>query len=191
LTISTARAEPDPMKSAAVLIPKVEGEALDPQRLLHLDGHGRIGALHVRSCADYCADLADVLAPALDRLLGRLDRDLGQHRDLVVRPLGNDRAHQVGVDQAGLVDHEAGLDARGLLDELGRRRGQGRDFAGGDRLRVGGVEPLDIGVEGLDQLGVREAVRRGVKARGRDHGLMQNAVSDDRSSRCTGSFGSQ
>jgi hypothetical protein len=142
----------------------VEGEALDAQGLLHLDGHGRVGALHVRGGADHRADLADRLAPAFDRLLGRLDGHLGQDRQLVVAALGQHRTHQVGIDDAVLVHHEARLDARGLLDEFGRGGGQGDHVAGRDGLGVGGVEALDEGVEGLDQLGVRNAERAGCTA---------------------------
>jgi hypothetical protein len=75
--------------------------------------------------AQITAPISDRLAPAFDRLPGGLDRHLGQDRQLVVRAFGQDRAHQVGIDDAVLVHHEARLDARRLLDELGRGGGQG------------------------------------------------------------------
>lgn len=157
----------------------VEGEAVDTQGLLHLDGHGRVGALHVRGRADHCADLADRLAPARDGVLGGFDGHLGQDRQLVVAALGQVGPHDLGVDDAVLVHHEARLDARGLLDEFGRGGGEGGDLAGRDGLGVGGVEALNEGVEGLDQLGVRNAVGRGVEAGGGDDGLRQDDCPDD------------
>jgi len=106
----------------------------------------------------------------------RLDGDLGQDRELVVAALGDVGGHALGIDQPGLVDHEPRLDARGLLDELDGGGRQRLDLARGDGVGVRGVEPLDIGVEGLDQLGVREAVGRGVEPGGGDdrvcHGFL-------------------
>jgi hypothetical protein len=129
--------------------------------------------------AQITAPISDGLAPARDRLLGGLDGHLGQDRDLLVGPLGQDRAHDLGIDDPVLVHHVAGLDARGLLDEFGRGGGQRRHLAGRDGLGVGGVEALDIGVEGFDQLGVRNAERRGVQPRGDDDGFRQGGGPGD------------
>jgi hypothetical protein len=53
------------------------------------------------------------------------------------------------------------------------------DLAGRDGLGVGGVEAFDIGVEGFDQLGVRNAERRGVQPRGDDDGFRQGGGPGD------------
>ena len=96
----------------------VEPEALDAQRLLHLDRHGRIGALHVGGGADDRADGAGRLVPPRQGVSCGLDRDLGQDRNLLVWPFGNARAHDRRVNHAALVDDVARHDPRRLLDEL-------------------------------------------------------------------------
>ena len=79
------------------------------------------------------------LPQRVEALAGRGHADLGQDGDLVVRPLGDVGAHDRRIDHAGLVDHIARLDARGLLDELFRGGDQRGRLAGGDRLGVLGV----------------------------------------------------
>jgi hypothetical protein len=66
------------------------------------------------------------------RLVRRVDRDLGHQRQLVVAPRLEVRAHAMRVEHAGLVDHVALLDARGLLDELDAGRHHRLHLAGCD-----------------------------------------------------------
>jgi hypothetical protein len=94
------------------------------------------------------------------RLLGRGGGDLGHQLSWSSGRGGETRVHARRVQHAGLVHHVALLDARGLLDELGAGGLQRRHLAGADGLGVLGVEALDVGVEGLDQLLVADAVRR-------------------------------
>ena len=156
----------------------VEGEAVDAQRLLHLDGHGRIGALHVGGRAQHRVDLDGGLAPGArwpawppSTAISASTESSSLERSGMIGP------HDVRIDQAGLVDHVARLDARSLLDELGRGGRQRRHLAGRDGLGVGGVEALHIGVEGLHQLLVGEGVRRRVEAGGGDDGVVQGVPS--------------
>ena len=85
----------------------VEGEAVDAERLLHLDGHSGVGALHVRGGAQDRADPGDRLAPGGDGLLRRLDRHFGEDGQLVVGAFRQVRGHAGRVEDARLVEHEA------------------------------------------------------------------------------------
>uniref|UniRef100_A0A0N5A623 Porin n=1 Tax=Parastrongyloides trichosuri TaxID=131310 RepID=A0A0N5A623_PARTI len=154
----------------------VEGEALNAQRLLHLNGHGGVGALHVRRGADDGADLADRLAPGLDGVLRGLHRHFGQDRQLVVAARGQIGQHPLGVDDARLVHDVARLDARGLLDEGFGRGRLGLDLSGGDGLRVGRVPAFRPRVVGADQLLVRDRLFRREQAGGGDDGFLHCMV---------------
>ena len=110
-----------------------------------------------------------------------LDRHLGQDRDLLVRPLGDDRAHDRRVEDARLVC----ITKRDLIPDAfsmnsAEEGGDRLDLAGGDGGGVLGVEPFDVGVEGHDQLGVRDAFGRGIEAgRGDDcraHGKLRYEI---------------
>ena len=69
---------------------------------------------------------------AVERFFRGGHRHFGEDRDLLVRPLGDARAHDVGVEDVILLDDEAAFDAGGLEDEFGARFLQRLGFAGGD-----------------------------------------------------------
>jgi len=154
----------------------VEGEAVDAEGLLHLDRQGRVGARHVGGGAQDGADLADRLAPGGDGLARSGDGHLGHDRQVFVGTLGDVRGHAGRVEDAGLVEHEARLDARGLLDEFDRGGGQFGDVALEDFGGVVGVEPLRIGIVGGDQLGVGDRLFGGEQAGGGDDGVGQGVL---------------
>ena len=71
---------------------------------------------------------------------------LGQDRNLLVRPLGNDRAHECRIEDAGFCTTK-----RDLMPEAfsmnSAEEGGIASTRRGDGVGVFGVEPLDIGVE--------------------------------------------
>jgi hypothetical protein len=138
----------------------VEAEALDAQRGLDLDRHGRVGALHVGAGADHAVHIGGGLAGALQRLFGGGHGDLGHHGDLGVRARGEARAHALGVQHALFFHHVAALDARGFFDEFDAGHRDRGARAGGDLGRVGGVFLLREGVERDHQFFVGDDVRR-------------------------------
>ena len=146
----------------------VEAEAGAAQRILDLDGDGRIGALQVRAGHEDAVDFLCGAARLVQRLARCVHAHLGEQRELLVRTLRDARAHDVGVQNARLVHDVAGLDAGGLDDELDAGLGKGLDRAIGNGIGVGGVELLHVGVEGCDQFLVADGVWRGEKPRPAD-----------------------
>ncbi len=98
----------------------VKGKAATPQCVLHFDRHGGIGALHVGRGADNGVNVFGFAARTLQRIARGIYRNLGQYGNAIIRTFGNARCHDVRIQDAGLVDHEARFDAGCLLDELYR-----------------------------------------------------------------------
>jgi hypothetical protein len=90
----------------------VEGEAVYAERLLDLDGDGRIGALVVGRRADDGVDIGGGAAGLFERDCRRLQRHLGHQRQFVVGAFRQDRMHDLRIERAGLVEDVAALDAR-------------------------------------------------------------------------------
>ncbi|MNM48521.1 hypothetical protein D3C81_595070 [compost metagenome] len=103
----------------------VERKTLDAQFLLHFDGNGRVRALQVGAGDDHAVDIGCGTAGTLQGLTGSGHGHLAEDRRLIVGALWQARLHALWVEDAGLVHHEAALDARSLLDErgIGKRRG--------------------------------------------------------------------
>jgi len=95
---------------------------------------------------------------------------LSGYREFVIRPLAPARGHDRRVEQRCLGDHMARFDAAGLLDEFDRTGLQSLDGATCNRRRMLRIEALDIGVEGKNQLCVRDALGRGVETSGGNDG---------------------
>ena len=75
------------------------------------------------------------------------------------------RGHMiVRIENAGLVDDIARLDAGCLDDEFGGEFDERRRLAGRDGVCVRGIGLSDIGVEGRNQFVVRDRLRRRVEA---------------------------
>ena len=134
--------------------------------MLDFDRNGGIGPLHVRGGAEHSIDIGSITPGAGQRIARRSNAHFGGNRKLVVRPFAPARGHDCRVEQWRLGDYMARLDAAGLLDEFDRTGLQGLDRAAGDRRRMFGIEALDIGVEGENQLCVRDALGRGVETSG-------------------------
>ena len=130
----------------------VEAEAVDPQRLLDLDRHRRIGALHVRGSAQHRVDIFRLAPCPLQRLPRGGNADLGHHRDFVIRTLGQARTHGFGIEDRRLAHHMARLDPARLLDELDRGIGQGLGIG------MGRIVAVDESVEARHQLGIGDAL---------------------------------
>ena len=142
----------------------IEGPArVQPQRRLYLDRYGRIGALHVRGCANHPVDVADLQPRFRQRVERRLDRHFRLDGDFIITAGRQAGRHPADVEHAVLVEHVAGFDPAGLDDEFVRRRRQRFDLTRFDRSGILGVEGLDEGVERLDQLVVGNTVSGGEK----------------------------
>ena len=138
--------------------------AARPQRLLDLDGHGRVGALHVGRRAQHGINLVAGLAGGIQRLARGIHGNLGHQRELVVGPLGKARVHAGRVQHAGFFEHIALLDAGGLFDEFDAGIGQRLAHACGDFVGKARVFLVHIAVEGFNQLGIGNGVRGLVNA---------------------------
>ena len=149
----------------------VEAEAVDAQRVLHFDRHGRIGALHVAAGDQHHVDVGRHAPGALERLARRGHAHFGLQRQLVVAALGDARGHARRIEDAFLFHHVARLDAGRLFDEAGARAFDRRHLAGGDRRRIVGVELLGVGVEGDHQFFVGDRMGRREQARAADDDL--------------------
>jgi hypothetical protein len=103
---------------------------------------------------------AALQASGLQGLARSVHRNLGHQAQLIVGPRRKARLHARGVQHAGLLQHIALLDARGLFDELDAGVHHGRQFARGDARRVAIVLQIGVGVEGLYQFGIGDDVRR-------------------------------
>jgi hypothetical protein len=149
--------------------------ARDTERALHLDGDGRVGALHVAARDHDHVDVGRRAPGPLVRLAGGGHGHLGLQRDLLVAALGDARDHARRVEDAVLLHHIARLDAGDFFDELGARRLQRGALPRGDRVGVLGVEAGGVRVEAVDELFVRNRKRRRVQAGSADddwlHGL--------------------
>ena len=126
--------------------------------MLDLDGHGRVGTLHVGGGADDQIEVPAIATGGFERLAACIDGDFGHQRELVVGTRNQTRTHALGIEHAFLVDHVALADARSLLDEgrIGFR--QGRLFAGHNGSRMLSVVGLGICVVGRDQFVIGDGV---------------------------------
>ena len=148
----------------------VKPEAFDPQRILYLDRHRRIGTLHVRGGAEHCIDIGCVAPGARQRIERGFHAHPGQHRKFVVAALGPARGHHFGIEQRRLAHHVPRLDPARLLDEFDRAGLQFEHVARGDLGRMIGVEPRNVSVEAGDQFFVADRFRRGEEPGRRDDG---------------------
>ena len=98
----------------------VESESGSPQCGLHFNRHRRIGSLHVGGGHNHGVDLCGGDARSVDRLVRRQTGDFTHHGRIGIGPFGYVRDHSVRVEDAGFVDHVAGLDARRFFDKFGR-----------------------------------------------------------------------
>ena len=137
-------------------------------KVLHFHGNGGIGAFEVRTGDENGVDVGGGLLRSRHRLLRRVHGHFREDRGFVVRTLAQAWCHDVGIDDARLVHHVAGLDTGGLDDEVDARLGERLHFAAFDRGCVLLVMLLHIGVEGLDEFLVTDGVGRRENARPAD-----------------------
>jgi hypothetical protein len=130
----------------------VEGEAARSQQLLDLHCDGRIGAFVVGGGAEHRIHIACLHACHGERGLTGLQRHFGHLSGFVIGPRPQPRMHHVRVQHAGLVQNVALLDARCGHDEVGRGMLLRLRLAGRDRLGIGRVPAICMGVEGGDKL---------------------------------------
>ena len=128
-----------------------------PRACLDLDRHGRVGALHVGGRAQHRVDRSRALPQrssasraAFTAISARIESSSFGRSGMIGRITAGSRIPD-------LSHHEARLDARGLLDELGGGGRDRLDAAFRDRRGIFRVEPFDVGVKGRDQLGVGNA----------------------------------
>ena len=136
----------------------VEPEAVDPQRLLYFDRHGRIGPLHIRGRAQHGIDIRSIATCAFKRLTTSCHPDLGHLREFVIAAHFQAGLHDRRVENRLFRQDVARLDPAGLLDEFDRTGMQRFDLADSDCVGVLRVEPLDEGVEACDQFFVADAL---------------------------------
>ncbi len=144
----------------------VEGKAVDAQRLLNLDRHRGVGALHVRRRAQHRIDVGGIAAGARQRVLCGRHADFGEDRQLVIGPLGKPRRHMLGVQNARLVDDVARPDAARLFDEFDARFSEFVCLARCDRRGIFPIVQRNIPVKTGDKFFVGDAFGGGEEAGG-------------------------
>ncbi len=142
----------------------VETEAVNAERVLNLDRHRRIGALHVRRGAQHGIDVARVAPRARQRILRRRDPDFGEDRQLVVATFGDARRHVRRIENARLVDDETRSDPARLLDEFDARFSQFGCLARRDRRCIFSIVQRNIRVKTGDKFFVGDRFGGGEKA---------------------------
>ena len=148
----------------------VEGKALDPQRLLDFDRHGRIRPLQIGRCAEHRIDIPGIPPSPRQCVLRRRHADLGQNRDFVVGPFGPAGRHDLRIEQRRLAHDVPGFDPARLLDEFDRAGQQFGHFACRNPSSIGRIEACDIAVEAVHQLHVGDRFRRSEQPCSGDYG---------------------
>jgi len=140
----------------------IKRKAVDTQELLDLDGDGRIGSLHIGSCANHQIDVCGSLPRLRQRFLGGIDGHFRHDARLVIAALPQLRVHDFGVKHTGFIHDKAVLDTGGFEDKFLGGVLEGLALTGGDGLGMLCVLQVHIGVEGLDQFCVGDAFGWGV-----------------------------
>ncbi len=146
----------------------VEPEPVDPQRLLNLDRHRGVGALHIRRCAQHRVHILRVAPGPFQRSPRRCDADFGHDRDFVIAALIPARGHHVRIEDRRLAHHMARFDPARLLDEFDRGIGQRFHLASSNRSRVGGIAAIGKSVETCHQFFVGDRLCGREQAGGRN-----------------------
>ncbi len=146
----------------------IESKAVDAKRFLHFDGDGRVGALKIGATDDHRVDIGGFALSGSHRVTCGGDGHLGQDGQFLVRPLGNARAHDVGIEHALLVHDVAALDAGRLDDEVDRKFLQRRDRARGNRGLVRCVVAAHEFIKGGDEFLIGNRLRRRKESRSRN-----------------------
>lgn len=85
-------------------------------------------------------------------------------------PIGDARRHDRRVEDSAAIDDVPPRDSRGFEDELRARRLEPHALTAGDGAFVFCIEHRHVGVEGGDELVVRNHARRRIEARSGDGG---------------------
>lgn len=123
----------------------VEGRALrDAERVLHLDGDRREGALHRRGGTITEVDVGRRPAGVGQRLARRGNGHLGLQRQCFVGASGQARAHAPADRARRFSRPPRRWRMRGLFDRFDARRLERRDFSAGDAFGIVGVEATGV-----------------------------------------------
>ena len=90
----------------------------DAERLLHLDGNGRIGALVIGSGADHRIDVRHIPPGFGEGKTGGMHGHLRHDGQILVCALGQDRVHDLRIEDAGFVEDIAVFNAGRADDEI-------------------------------------------------------------------------
>ncbi|MFM2071001.1 MAG: hypothetical protein RLZZ623_1264 [Actinomycetota bacterium] len=152
----------------------VVAPATGSERILDLHGHRRVGPLDVRAADNDAIDLVGAPAGLCQGLVDGGQGHLGLQPELVLRAQRQVRAETVRVEHTALLHHEATLDPRGLLDELGVGQRARDQFAVLDLAGVLLVPAVHRDGQRGSELRIADGVRRREQPRPRDDDIVGN-----------------